>query len=226
MTGVGTSHPAQPSTRVRSVRLAATLLCLGCATACATPSVLSRARDTTTTDSRETRIGSVKRAGSLASGALLLCLEVRSFQRRVMNVEIPLHAMGKPRERTGLDFGREPGFDGPSPDDPATLRYVFLGDDLQPGCPEEVGKPVPIYTGDRGSRGAGLYTSRAPQGVALHYVSAKPVWSSLRNLEIAPVLGTEEVEVEVPGKPVWYLALPFAFAFDAVFFLFTLGLLI
>jgi uncharacterized protein YceK len=62
------------------------------------------------------------------------------------------------------------------------------------------------------------------RSLALHYVSAKPIWSSLRDLEIEPVLGNEEVEVEVPGKPIYYLALPFAFVLDTVFALFTLGL--
>lgn len=226
MVRVGMARLAQRSKRVRTARLALAALCACVATACATPAVLDRARDSTTTESRETRIGSVKRAGTLASGALLLCLEVRSFQRREVSVEVPLHAMGKPRERTGFEFGRERGFDGPSPDDPTTLRYVFFEDDFQPGCPEDVKRPLPIYTAARGSRGPGLYTSRAAQGLALHYVSEKPLWSSLRNLEIAPVLASDEVEVEVPGRPIWYVALPFAFAFDAVFFLFTLGLLI
>ena len=164
---------------------------------------------------------------SVVAGALLLCVETQGFRRREVSVEIPLQAMGKPRERTGFDFGREPGFDGPTPDDPGTLRYVFSEDDFESGCPaDQVKKPLPLYTGAKGARGPGMYTSRAQKGIALHYVSEKPLWSSLRSLEIAPVLTSEEVEVEIPGKPVYYLALPFAFAFDAVFFLLTLGLLL
>jgi hypothetical protein len=207
------------------VRLALAALCACASFACATPAVLERAGGSTTTDSRATTLRAVKRAATLESGALLLCVELRSFQRRQVSVEVPLQAIGKPRERTGFDFGREPGFDGPSPDDPSALRYVFNEDDFEPGCPEdEIDKPLPIYTSKRGSRGPGVYTSRVGRSLALHYVSAKPIWSSLRDLEIAPVLGNEEVEVEVPGKPIYYLALPFAFVLDTVFALFTLGL--
>lgn len=214
--------------RVRSLlRLAVATLCACVGSACATPAVLERAQDTSTTEMRETTIRTVKRAGMLESGALLLCLEVRAFQRREVSVEVPLQAMGKPRERTGFDFGRERGFDGPSPDDPKTLRYVFLEEDFEDGCPDdEIDRPLPIYTGKKGARGPGVYTSKGRQGLALHYLSAKPLWTSLRDLEIAPVLGSEEVEVEVPGKPIYYLALPFAFAFDVVFTLLSFGLLL
>ena len=89
----------------------------------------------------------------------------------------------------------------------------------------DVAKPLPIYTGPKGARGPGLYTARSDEGLALRYVSAKPLWSSLRELEIAPVLESDEVEVEVPGQPLYYLALPFAVALDGVFALFYLGLL-
>jgi hypothetical protein len=209
---------------VKLIRLGLALVCTSTAVACATPAVLQRARGTTNTDSRETVVRSVKRAGLLESGALLLCLEIRSFRREQVHVEVPLDAIGKPRERTGFDFGREKGFDGPSPDDPGSLRYVFPQEDFDEGCPDP-DRPLPIYTGAKGSRGPGIYTARGQNGIGVRYLSEKPLWSSLREIEIAPVLETTEIEVEVPGKPLYYLALPFALAFDAVAALFYVGLL-
>ena len=103
---------------------------------------------------------------------------------------------------------------GPSPDDPA-LRYVVPQEDFEEGCPDP-DRPLPIYTGAKGSRGPGVYTMRGQNGLTLRYLSAKPLWSSLREIEIAPVLETTEIEIEKPGKPLYYLALPFAFVLDTL----------
>src|SRR5262245_41362640 len=112
-------------------RLVLAALLAGLVSACATPAVLERARDKTETETRDTTISSVKRAGRDEDGMLLLCLELRGFKKEQATIEIPVQALGEPRKRTGFDFGRQKGFDGPTPDDPSVLRYVFVQDDLE-----------------------------------------------------------------------------------------------
>jgi hypothetical protein len=199
-------------------RLGTAALCLF-SLGCATPAIVARARDSTTTETRATEVSALKSAERLESGALRLCLQLRDWRRKQMSVEIPLASLAReePRQRTGFEFGRQPGFDGPAPDDPSTLRYVFLEEQLAPGCPP-TSKSLPIYSTQRSAsdRGPGMYTTRTANGLKLVYRSEKPIWSTLRSIELAPVLSDAEREVQIPGKPVYWLALPFALTFDAL----------
>jgi hypothetical protein len=198
---------------------ALTLLCLATVAGCFTPPVLELARTSTKRESYKTTIESVARAARLPSGGLLVCMEVETFRavREQVHLEVPLEKLATLGERASLDFGRDQGFE--TSERSSALRYVFFEQQLEPGCPEGA-RPVPVQSGAslEGAVEEALYAvpNERERGIAIRYRSPEPLWASFRDIELAPVLGGEKVEV-VPGKPAYWAVLPFAVLFDGLF---------
>ena len=196
---------------------ALTLACACLASGCLVPRVVALARGTKT-ERYEATIASVTRAAQRDSGALLVCLEtLTSFDTRdEVHVEVPLQMLGALQERTSLQFQRDAGFDSAAAADTAALRYVFFANQLKPGCPDaERQLPVHAAAAADGSREAGIYTTPAEKGVALRYHSDDALWSSVRDVDLAPVLAGD-IERQGQGNPTYWLVLPFAVLFDAL----------
>ena len=220
------SHPRRLTAQVSAGALA--LLCAAAASGCLTPPVLALARPTVKRQSYQTTIESVDRAARLDSGGLIVCMEILTWlnAREKVHLTVPLEKLAALRERKSLDFGRDEGFESSSSSNPPTLRYVFFEKQLRPGCPDG-SHPVPIQSLESSNGGSpvgaspdesiqeALYTGPSDRGVAIRYRSPELLWSSLHDVDLAPVLGGEKVE-EVPGRPAYYFVLPFAILFDAL----------
>jgi hypothetical protein len=164
------------------------------------------------------RIESVTRATQPDSGTLVVCVETLSTldSREQVHVAVPLDKLVALRERTSLEFGRDGGFDSAAVKETAALRYVFFSEQLEPGCPEAE-KELPIHPASTdGTSEAGLYTMPTDQGMMIRYRSPEPLWMSVRDVDLAPVLSGQAV---MPGnpRPIYYAVLPFAMLFDGLF---------
>jgi hypothetical protein len=187
------------------------------ASGCLTPRVVALAKGTKT-ERYEATIAAVTRAAELDSGALLVCVEtLTSLETRdQVHVEVPLQKLASFQDRASLQFGRDAGFDSAAAAETAALRYVFFASQLRPGCPEAA-KQVPVHAAAAvdGSSDPGLYTAPSGKGVSLRYRSSAALWSSVRDVDLAPVLAGE-VQRDGTGTPSYWLVLPFAVLFDAL----------
>jgi hypothetical protein len=199
------------------------VLCVALTTGCLTPAVLEKSRSRTDRQSFSTAIESVIGAERLETGALRVCLEMRTSPGKAKraHVDVPLQWLASHRDRAVLDFGRDEGFETRIGNGQPSLRYVFFEEQLAPGCPE-TGASLPIHATSpphAGSRADGIYTTQTDAGLRVRYRSSEPLWSSLSELELEPNLGDREVVNEIPGERVYYLALPFALAADVFLYL-------
>lgn len=190
------------------------------ASGCLTPRVVALAKGTKT-ERYQATIAAVTRAAELDSGALLVCVEtLTSLETRdQVHLEVPLQKLASFQDRASLQFGRDAGFDSAAAADTAALRYVFFASALRPGCPEgEKQIPVRAADADGGSSDPGVYTTASEKGVSLRYHSSEALWSSVRDVDLAPVLAGE-LERQGQGNPSYWLVLPFSVLFDALLFL-------
>ncbi len=192
------------------------LLCACVASGCLTPRVVALAKGTQKERYAAT-IASVTRAARSGSGALLVCVETLTSldAREQVHVLVPLQKLASLQDRRSLEFARDAGFDSAAATDTSALRYVFFARQLMPGCPEvEPSLPIHASAAD-GARDPGIYTTPGEKGLSLRYHSSDALWSTLRDVDLAPVL---EGEVDRPGtgNPGYWLVLPFALLADAL----------
>jgi hypothetical protein len=165
-------------------------------------------------------IASVTRAAQRDSGALLVCVETLTTldEREQLHVEVPLNKLAALQERGSLDFGRDAGFDSAAATDTEALRYVFFANQLTAGCPDAANQ-VPVHSGATFAAAAspGMYVLPAEKGITVRYHSPDPLWSSVRDVDLAPVIAGEKT-VQGQGNGAYWLVVPFAALFDGLFF--------
>ncbi len=213
------SKPTSPGRR-RVARIFSWTLAVGCAcvaSGCLSPRVIALAKGTKR-ERYEATITAVTRAAQRDSGALLVCVETLTSldTRDQVHLEVPLQKLAALRDRTSLRFASDAGFDSSAASDTAALRYVFFASQLRPGCPDaEPSIPVQASAASDGASGAVLYAMPAQKGVSLRYHSPEALWSSVRDVDLAPVL-LGDVEKPGRGNPAYWLVLPFAALFDVL----------